>query len=179
MSRLLGLFLLAIIAAPSAALAAEKIYSYDPADARTRALVEQGVTLIFDRNLISFRIKEIRATQAAAGAVVAYADERELGAPLASLLPAGARERELYVITNEKEGAGMVRAFCPGSTKGWLVFSAPRQSRDLAVQVLGDNPAGGGARFCTTLKLTYRGEWALPLRDPLAPVPRASTGIPF
>jgi hypothetical protein len=63
----------------------------------------------------------------------------------------------------------MVHAFCPGSTKGWLVFGPLRPRQDVTVHALGDDPATGKARLCASLNFTFRGEWALPKGDPRMP----------
>ena len=85
-------------------------------------------------------------------------------APLRSLLPEGAGERDLYEVAAEDQGPAMVRAFCPGSTRGWLVFGPMRARRGLVVHALGDDPKSGAPRLCATLNFEFRGEWAIPLR---------------
>ena len=156
--------------AATGAYAAEHIVSYDPADAKTRALVDNGLTFVYEKRLGKFQVREVLATQARASAKLEPANERELGERLSRLLPADAGQRYLYRISNEGQGAGMVRAFCPGSDKGWLAFSPLAPRRNTVVQVLGNDPAGGGkARLCASLSFLYRGEWALPPGDPRAP----------
>jgi hypothetical protein len=157
----------ALVATP--AVAAEKIYSYDPANAQTRALVDNGLTFVFERNLFGFRMKELLATQASVAAEVEPAAERELGARLERLLPAGAGERALYRITDAEQGPAMIRVLCPGSTRAWLVFGAPRPRRDLTMHAIGDDPQTGAARYCTSLELTFRGEWLPPPPAPYIP----------
>ena len=78
---------LAVAASAPAASAAQKIYSYDPADARTRAYVDNGLTFIFDKSLLSFRMRKLmQSTQANVSATVEPADDRELGVPLTARL---------------------------------------------------------------------------------------------
>lgn len=151
---------LAALAGP--ALAGEKMYSYTPADDATRARTDEGLTFVFDKNLVSERMKIILATQAHAEADVTPADERELGVRLDKILPEGAHERQLYAVEDKAQGLAMVKAFCPGSSKGWLVFSVLRPREGAVVDALGDDPTTGKARYCTTLRFDFRGEWKLP-----------------
>lgn len=169
--------LCAAVAAASQAQAAQKIYSYVPADAATKARIDSGLTFVFDKGLVGMRIKEILATEAKARAALVPVGDKELGAPLRTVLPEGASERDLYEVAAEDQGPAMVRAFCPGSTKGWLVFGPMRARRGLVVHALGDDPSAGGPRLCATLRFDFRGEWAIPLRgagvtvtqDPMRP----------
>jgi len=153
---------LTLIAAPAWA-ATEKIYSYNPADEATRAKVDQGLTFVFDKGLMSMRIKAVMATQANAEAEVEPVEERALGVKLETLLPAGAIERGIYEVQPVKQGASMVRSLCGATTtKGWLVFGALRPRQGAVVHALGDDPATGKARYCGTLNFEFRGEWRLP-----------------
>ena len=162
----------AALAFGSAAHAEQRIYSYDPADEATQQRLESGLTIIFDRGLFGMRVHEILATRARASVKVEPAGERELGARLETVLPKGASERELYAIEDAAEGPAMVRALCPGSTKGWLVMSPLRHRDDLVIHALGDapggdapggdTPGGGAARHCVTLNLKFRGQWRTP-----------------
>jgi hypothetical protein len=153
---------LVLLALPVAAQAGDRLYSYDPADAETRGRVDRGLTFLFDKGLFGFRVKEVMATQARASAFVEPVGEGELGERLDRLVPAGSGARELYRIVDREQGPGMVRAFCPGSSKGWMVFSPMRARSPLTVHVLGDDPSTGKAKLCTTLRFTFRGEWAPP-----------------
>jgi hypothetical protein len=152
---------LSLLALPGAAHAGQRIFSYDPADAATRARIDNGLTFVFDKGLFGMRVKELFSTQAAARAYVEPVDERELGERLDRIVPPDGAA-ELYRIADREQGPGMVRAFCPGSTTGWMVFSPMRARSPLTVHVLGNDPAGGKAKLCTTLRMTYRGEWAAP-----------------
>ena len=151
----------ALLTLPAAAHAGQRIFSYDPADAATRARIDNGLTFVFDKGLFSMRVKELFSTQAAASAFVEPVSDRELGAPLNRIVPPDGAT-ELYRISDREQGPGMVRAFCPGSTTGWMVFSPMRARSPLTIHVLGDDAATGKAKLCTTLRLTYRGEWAPP-----------------
>ena len=167
---LIAMALAALVASTPAAAASLKVYSYDPADAATKARVDNGLTFAFDKNLVGFRVKEVFATQAKASALVDPADEKELGAPLARLLPAGAPEHALYRVRNEEEGLAMVKALCPGSSRGWLVFGTLRARQGLTVHALGDDPANAGkARLCATMNFIFHGEWVMPRSNPTVP----------
>lgn len=161
----LALSLSLALAGAGQAQAAQKIYSYVPSDAATRKRIDSGLTFVFDKGLVGMRVKEVLATEAKARAALVPVGDKELGAPLSKVLPAGAGERDLYEVTAEDQGPAMVRAFCPGSTEGWLVFGPMRARRDLVVHALGDDPQTGAPRLCATLNFTFRGEWAIPLRS--------------
>ena len=150
------------LAAATPSVAAEKMYSYVPADPATRARTDEGLTFVFDKGMMGMKMKIVMATQAHAEADVEPADERELGVRLDKILPEGAGERQLYAVKAENQGPAMVKAFCPGSTKGWLVFGVLRPRQGAVVQALGDDPTTGRARYCTTLKFDFRGEWRVP-----------------
>ena len=150
--------------AAGGAHAGQKLYSYDPADAETRARVDRGLTFLFDKGLFGMRVREVMATQARASAFVEPVGESELGERLDRIAPPGSGATELYRIVDREQGPGMVRAYCPGSTRGWMVFSPLRVRAPLTIHVLGDDPATGKARLCTTLRFTFRGEWKAPPR---------------
>lgn len=153
---------LAALGIAGAAHAEQRVYAYDPADDATQRRLDSGLTVFFDRGLFGMRVREILATRARASVKVEPAGERELGARLDAVLPKGAYERELYAIADAAEGPALIRALCPGSTKGWLVLSPLRYQHPLTIQALGDDPAGGAARHCATLTLNFRGEWRTP-----------------
>ena len=52
----------------------------------------------------------------------------------------------------------------------WLSFFVVAAVAGLSRWLLGDDPAAGKARLCTTLRFTYRGEWKAP---PTAVMPTA------
>jgi hypothetical protein len=160
--RRLILTALGIAALATPVLAAEKMYSYVPADAATKARIDEGLTFVFDKGLMGMRMKIVLATQAHAEADVVPADERELGVKLDKILPDGAGERQLYAVEDKKQGTAMIKAFCPGSSKGWLVFSVLKPRQGAVVHALGEDPVTGKARYCTTLKFDFRGEWRAP-----------------
>lgn len=152
----------ACLIATNALAADQRIYSYDPADAETRARVDQGLTLVMDKGVFSLTVREVLATQARAKAILEPAYERELGERLDRILPQGAWGNDIYRINDREQGPGMIRAFCPGSTKGWLVITPPKARRPVYIHALGEDPTSGKVKYCATLNLAFRGEWKLP-----------------
>lgn len=151
------------LATTSAAHAAKGMFSYDPNDEATRRLTDRGLTFVFEKGFLGGAlVEQVLATEAPAAANLKPAAYRDLGVPLDSLIGREAIERDLYEVTADAQGSAMVRAWCPGSTKGWLAFGPVRVRRPLRVHVIGDDPAGGKARLCATLDLRFRGEWKLP-----------------
>jgi hypothetical protein len=150
---------LAALAVATPAWAGRGMYSYYPSDAATRELADNGFTLLFDKALLGgVRLRKLMSTEAPVSADLEPADDRELGVPLRSLIGDSGAD-DLYRIGQADQGPAMVRAFCPGSTKGWLAFGPVKVRRNLEIQVLGDDPKSGKARRCATLELTYRGDW--------------------
>jgi hypothetical protein len=166
MSRIAG-FVFACAALTTAlalsgpAAAAVRIFSYDAANDGTRR-VAGDLTFQFNQRLIFTTILNIRSTQGRASADLKPADEHALGAGgLNRLIGANAQERDLYEVKGGDQGADLVRAFCPGSSRAWLAFGRLVEGRPLRVQVIGDAPSGP-AKLCHTLDFNYRGEWKLP-----------------
>lgn len=148
---------------PAIALAGEGMFTYYPANDVARKLTDRGLTFVFHKGLMgAVRMTSIMATEAPASSDLEPASDRELGARLDALIGRNADERDLYAIQPSAQGPAMIRAFCPGSTKGWLAFGAVRARRDVRVHALGDDPATGKARLCATMEFRYRGEWKLP-----------------
>jgi hypothetical protein len=153
---------LAVLAVSPAYAATEKMYSYTPADKATEARTDSGLTFVFDRGLMSFKMKIILSTQAHAEADVEPVTEHELGVKLDKILPAGFYGRDVYAVEDKAQGTAMIKALCPGSSKGWLVFEPLRPRVGTVVEALGDDPITGKARFCTSLKFDFKGEWKIP-----------------
>jgi hypothetical protein len=148
-----------VMAAPAAA--AVRMFSYDPADDATRK-VAGDLTFQFNQRLVFVKVLNIRSTEGRASADLKPADEHALGAGgLTRLIGSDGRERDLYEVEANAEGADMIHAFCPGSSRAWLAFGRLAEGEPLRVRVLGD-AAGGGAHLCHTLDFTYRGEWKIP-----------------
>jgi hypothetical protein len=139
-----------------------RLFSYDPADAVTRQ-VAGDLTFEFNQRLIFTTILRIQSTEGQASAGLKPADEKVLGhGGLTRLIGANAQERDLYEVQAADQGAEMIHAFCPGSTRAWLAFSRMAEAKPLKVRVIGDDPKGGEARLCQTLEFNFHGEWAPP-----------------
>lgn len=148
---------LAVILAATPALADVRLWSYDAADRVTRALT-QGLTFEVRRGLFgSVSVLKLHATTSRGAAEVKYGGPRET----LSVLPAGARERDIYEIVGTGEGRGLVRALCPSADQAWLVMGRVRAGRPLAMHAVG-RWADGRYRHCVALNYSYRGEWAAP-----------------
>jgi hypothetical protein len=158
-----GLTLMVVLTAAGVAQAAVHIVSFDPANDATR-LAAGGLTFEFDQRLIFTRVLRVRSTEGQARADLRPANEAVLGrGGLTAVIGADAHERDLYEVKPSAEGADMIRAFCPGSTRAWLAFGRIAQYRALRVRVVGDGGAGGKARLCQTLDFSWRGEWRVPV----------------
>ncbi|MGH6971191.1 MAG: hypothetical protein ACREEQ_06225 [Caulobacteraceae bacterium] len=139
-----------------------RIFSYDAADAATRR-VAGDLTFQFRQRLFFQKVLDLRSTEGRAAADLKPANERVLGrGGLSRLIGADAHERDLYAVEPDAQGTELIRALCPGSTKAWLAFGRLKAGAPLRVDVLGDNPAGGGARLCQRLDFAFRGEWTAP-----------------
>jgi hypothetical protein len=152
----------ALASASTAAQAAIRQFSYDPADAETRAAAG-GVTFMVRQSMLSVRVLKMRATEAKAAADLGPASPDVLGrGGLARALGQAAPEHEFYRILPGDEGPAFVAALCPGSKQGWVALTPVRYGQDVQAVVFGDDPAGGPARRCRTLAFTFHGEWRLP-----------------
>src|SRR5439155_24658319 len=127
------LVLACAIATP--ALAAKGMFSYYPSDAETRALTDNGFTLVFDKAMMGgVRLRKIMSTEAAASADLEPADDRELGVPLRKLI-GDSDASDLYRIADADQGPAMIRPFGPGSSKALLSFGPVKVRRNLEIQV--------------------------------------------
>ncbi|MGH7025558.1 MAG: hypothetical protein ACREEB_18480 [Caulobacteraceae bacterium] len=165
---------LALVLAATSARAAIRQFSYDPADAETRAAAGP-VTLVINQTMFGTRVLKLRSTLAKATADLARADIGALGRDAWSrAVGAKAPERDLYRILPGDDGAAFIAALCPGSKRGWLALTSVRYGDDVQAVVIGDDPAGGPARRCRALNFTFHGEWRAPSQrqieiDPVAP----------
>ncbi len=178
MTALRSLLLAALLAAfativsGGAALAADRMISFNPASDDARRLTGAGVTVMFKTRLTAQRVTKIMATAVPATAELSPVSDRVLGGRKAP--------GQLYAIDPQADqGPAYVRAFCPGSTKAWLSFS--RISRyPLTVIAFGDDPkAPERARQCAAMTFTFKGEWALPSRGPPDPMEETRDLEPF
>jgi hypothetical protein len=157
----------AAMASATAAQASVHIFSYEPTNDATRRTAGP-LTFEFDQRLVFTKVLWVRSTEGRARADLKPANEAVLGrGGLSAVIGADAHERDLYEVEPSAEGADMIHAFCPGSTRAWLAFGRLAQYRDLRIDVLGDAPAGGKARVCATLDFSWRGEWTVPAGQPV------------
>ncbi|HEV2082226.1 MAG TPA: hypothetical protein VGR32_07200 [Brevundimonas sp.] len=148
---------LAVILAAGPALADVRLWSYDAADRVTRALT-QGLTFEVRRGLFgAVSVLKIHATTSRGSAEVRWGGPPEA----VSVLPAGARERDVYQIVPEGEGRGLVRALCPSAEQAWLVMGHVRAGRPLTMHAVG-RWADGRYRHCVQLNYAFRGDWTAP-----------------
>jgi hypothetical protein len=155
----------ALVLVPTAASAARLIYSYDSATPVTRKMTENGLTFIFDKHIMNTRVLKLIETQDVGEADVRPASEHDLGGSPSKLIGHDAAyARDLYEIVQKGDGAALVKALCPGATRGFLAIGPLKPDRDLKIYAFGRD-ASGGARFCVTLDYNFHGAWALPPVD--------------
>jgi hypothetical protein len=158
---------LALASFAEGARASVRLFSYDPADDVTRKVAGR-LTFEFEQRLIFVKVLKILSTEGEASAALKPADEGALGhGGLGRLIGDQGHERDLYEVTANAEGADLIRAFCPGSTRGWLAFGRIAEGRELHVRALGDTPGGGPARLCRSFDFNYHGEWKVPGGQPV------------
>jgi hypothetical protein len=161
-SLALAAALLAAALAAAGPAAASRFFSYDPADDATRR-VAGDLTFEFKQKFVWVQVLSVHSTEGEATAQLRPADEHVLGSGgLSGVIGSAAHERDLYEVQAGDQGAEMIHAFCPGSTRAWMAFGHVAEGAPLRVQVIGDAPGGGRARLCETLVFNYHGEWALP-----------------
>ena len=168
----LSLLLAAALARP--VLAADHMFSFDPASEDAHRLTGEGITLVFKTRLVSQTVTRILATAVPATADLHPVSERALNGLKVEALG------QIYAVdTKTAQGAAYVRAFCPGSARAWLEFT--RISRyPLTIRAFGDatKTPDAPARLCATMTFTFKGEWTLPSRGPPDPLddPRVGGG---
>ena len=150
-----------LVALPTAASAGRMIYSYDSATPLTEKMTENGLTFVFDKNLISTRVLKLVETQDVGEADVKPASEHDLGGSLTKLAGETASSHDLYEIVQKGDGKALVKALCPGAVRGFLAIGALKPDRDLKIFAFGRD-AAGAARLCVTLDYSFHGAWALP-----------------
>ncbi len=186
MSRIVSFSLLlaaaVMLAAAPSANAGVRVFSYDAGDEVTRH-VAGDLTFQFNQRLMFTTVLNIRSTEGRASADLKPADEHALGrGGLSRLIGAAAQERDLYEVKSDAEGAELIHAFCPGSTRAWLAFGRLLEGQPLRVRVIGDAPKdapGGEARLCHTLAFNYRGEWKVPSGQPVRPDDLKTPQFPY
>ena len=150
----------AVLAASQSHAAQVRMFSYDPADSETRAAAGP-MTFSFRQGLLKTTILTVRSTEADATVDVTPVAESSLQTRLTTLTGPEAADRDLYAIRPADDGAALIAALCPGSTRGWLAIERPRFGRDLGVDVLGDAPSGA-VKLCRKLAFNFHGEWRRP-----------------
>jgi hypothetical protein len=154
--------------AVSAARAETRMFSYDPISPDAKRLTGAGVTILFNQGLLGGgRPIKVLATGVPAQAILKPGREKDLGPGGLKTMDRVDADASLFEVdAKAAQGKIYVRAFCPGSTRLWLSFSALVPRRDLRIQAFGDDPQAAGpdakARLCGTLDFSYRGEWRLP-----------------
>lgn len=169
------------LAAPAQA-ADRRIYTYDAISVQARQLTGAGLTFTFRKGLLSTRVEQVRANGVPVGAIVNPEGDGRVARDLDAQLGPDAGQGALYRIDPKAmQGAVMIHAFCPGSTKAWLVIGGLEHARDLRVHALGDDPVTGKPHLCATMDFSWHGEWKLPSRnraDPVDPIFQPDYGTP-
>ena len=160
------------LASPVAAFAADRMYSYDPANPEAKRLTGRGLTFIFERSMMRTRAKRVMATAVSAQAWLKPAGDKVLGTGGRVALGGEPIEGDLYEVDATRgQGRVFVRAWCPGSTKLWMAIPRFGYSQPLSVVAVGDDPkVKDGFRVCSRMEFGFRGEWKLPGRgapDPM------------
>lgn len=144
------------------AQAARKMYSYDAASDQTRNFVYDGLTIIFEKGLTGQKVERVLSTGTQGEAVLKPASGGDLGkGGLSAVLGPQDEERDLYLVTDAKDGPAFIRAACRVKTKGWLAFGRLRPGEPLRIHAIGLDPATGQAKRCATWEFTFHGEWPL------------------
>ena len=176
------LALAALTLAGPAEAADRRIYSYDAISVQARQLTGAGLTFTFRKGLLSTRVEQVRATGVPVGVIVNPEGDGRVVRDLDAALGKEGGRGDIYRIDPKaQQGAVMIRAFCPGSTKVWLVIGTLEHAQDLRVHALGDDPATGKPHLCASMDFVWHGEWKLPDRgkpDPLSPIFQPDYGRP-
>jgi hypothetical protein len=153
---------LSITATAAQARDPDRIFSYDPVSESADTLAHGGLTFVFRKQLFGgTRVLKVLSTQEKGTALLKPAGEKELGAGLAALVGHKVDERDLYEILPEDQGAPLIRAACPGSTRAWLAFGDLKIGRNLVIHAFGA-PETGKAHLCASMEFAWHGEWKLP-----------------
>ncbi|MDP1630152.1 MAG: hypothetical protein Q8L66_01880 [Caulobacter sp.] len=161
--RAAGLAALLLATAAPAQAAAKRMVSYDSTSPDARRLTGAGLTFVFTRSFLRTRILAVRATAVPVGILPRPSTDGQINRQLDALMGEDAGSGDLYLIDPDaEEGRVMIKAFCPGSTAGWLAIGRIAFRRDLRVHAFGDDPATGAPRLCAVMDFTFRGEWQMP-----------------
>lgn len=182
LAALTALASLASLVATPAQAAEKRMVTFDSASPEARQLTGAGLTFVFTKSLLGApKVLAVRATAVPVGIIPKPSRDGAINRELDRLMGADGGRGELFQIDPEAaEGKVMIRAFCPGSTKGWLAVSDLTSHRSLKVYAFGDNPAGG-VRVCAKMDFAFRGEWRMPTVpgiDPTSAVFKSQYGYP-
>lgn len=152
---------LTAVAAPAHA-ADKRMVSYDSEAGDAKRLTGAGLTFVFTRQFFRTKILAVRATAVPVGVVPKPSTDGAVNKQLDALMGPDSGRGDLYEIDADKaEGKVMIKAFCPGASKGWLSIGSVIARKPLTVYAFGDDGAGG-IRKCATMNFSWRGEWQMP-----------------
>lgn len=175
--------LLAPAAAPVAAQAADKrMVTFDSVSPEARRLTGAGLTFVFTKSFMRApKVLAVRATAVPVGVIPKPSRDGAINRQLDALMgPDGGRGELFEIDPAEEQGKVMIRAFCPGSTRGWLAVSDLTSHQGLKVYAFGDTPEGR-LRVCAVMEFAFKGEWRMPSVpgiDPTSAVFRPDYGYP-
>lgn len=182
-AALTAALLAAALATPQAAHAADKrMVTFDSVDANARRLTGAGLTFVFTKTLLRPpKVLAVRATAVPVGVVPKPSRDGAINRQLDELMGKDGGRGELFEIDpGEEQGKVMIRAFCPGSNRGWLAVSDLTSHQGLRVYAFGDMP-DGKVKICARMEFAFRGEWRMPSVpgiDPTSAVFKPNYGYP-
>lgn len=173
---------LTVLSAPAAHAAEKRMVTFDSADADARRLTGAGLTFVFSKSMLRApKVLAVRATAVPVGIIPKPSRDGAINRQLDELMGKDGGKGELFEIdAGEEQGKVMIRAFCPGSTRGWLAVSDLMSHQGLRVYAFGDTPEGA-VRVCAKMEFAFRGEWRMPTVpgiDPTSAVFKPDYGYP-
>ncbi|MDQ0465219.1 hypothetical protein QO010_003006 [Caulobacter ginsengisoli] len=181
--RLAAFAAVPLLLATGAQAAEKRMVTFDSASPEARQLTGAGLTFVFTKSLLGApKVLAVRATAVPVGIIPKPSRDGAVNRELDRLMGEDGGRGELFQIDPDAaEGKVMIKAFCPGSTRGWLAVSDLTSHRGLRVYAFGDNPSGGALRICARMDFAFRGEWRMPGVpgiDPTKAVFKADYGYP-
>jgi hypothetical protein len=173
---------LSLLAAAPAHAADKRMVTFDSVDADARRLTGAGLTFVFTKSLLGApKVLAVRATAVPVGVIPKPSRDGAINRQLDELMgPDGGRGELFEIDPGVEQGKVMIRAFCPGSTRGWLSVSDLTSHQGLKVYAFGDTPEGK-LRVCAKMEFAFKGEWRMPSVpgiDPTSVVFRPNYGYP-
>lgn len=170
------------LAAPAAQAADKRMVTFDSAEPEARRLTGAGLTFVFSKSLLGApKVLAMRATAVPVGIIPKPSRDGAINHQLDQLMGDDSGRGELFQIDPDMaEGKVMIRAFCPGSTRGWLAVGDLTSHRTLRVYAFGDTPEGA-VRICARMDFAFRGEWRMPTVpgiDPTSAIFKPNYGYP-